>query len=706
MDAKEHFRIEIERIIKWLDDSEQDAAVQNWKLLYQDILLCLLLEDIPFCQYHYVPDRFKKKYNRAYIQLSDLIYQPGIILKQIRYIDHTDNDSIKTTWLTKKEWKNKPGKRSLILECQWTLRPLYISARTHSLEPKRLRYHYKMIAKMYDKRTNRRWDYAADITTGWEGRLLEQRIFMGDKTDPFPHRFGLPTRIVSIINRCLYNNFFPQLWEGPLCAAWHRSDEGVARYMGSDRDAQKDLAEPLEKLINSSCGYAVSILLSYACFSMLKSFFPSFHILHNDSPYPEAKKYIPQQIALNIQSEELNWAEKLTNMFCGHFQRLESGGMSVIDGILVQKFPTQLKKLSVNEFESKVLQPASVLWVNRVPDKALVERGEILNIQVPTLPEDAIDEQCGSYLVNSLARCIFTKTFEAREKCLLENWDKSIPHIKCFISNVTQIGERQRDYYFADDLEIRNIQNQLNHIKPIDPEFYLMSLKNAIIADIDAVQNVTKPSYIQLEALKERILACYKKCRREIRKTQKESKLTYYSLNNNFEKTLNDLKLKLPRNMLRSIIVEKIAYLSTSFQFFAKVVVSSNSRCKDLCESVEASLISAYQSQLEICQPKEIIEEYILNLLQTGQCARIRGENSDSSNTLVWYDLKTEEYLVPANDYFDSLKKFLPKLDVNRMDFEVMLAGADILRTVQRKKQQRRTFEVVVQKGKGKRAVL
>lgn len=211
---------------------------------------------------------------------------------------------------------------------------------------------------------------------------------------------------------------------------------------------------------------------------------------------------------------------------------------------------------------------------------------------------------------------------------------------------------------------------------------------------------------MQLETLKERILACYKKCHKEIRKVQKGSKLTHYSLNNNFKKTLNDLKLKLSRNMLRSIIVEKIAYLLTSFQFFAKVAVSSNSRCRELCERVETSLISAYQSQLEIRQPKEIIEEYILNLLQVGRCARIRGENSDGSSTLVWYDPRTNEYLVPANDYFVSMKKLFPKLDVNRMDFEVVLADAGILHTDQRGKQLRRTFEVVAQKGKGKRSVL
>lgn len=701
MDADENFRI----ISKWLEDSEQEEAVQNWKEIYQDAFLCLLEANLPFSQYLYIPNRFNKKLNRANMQLSDLIYQPGIILTQIRYIDHIDNDSVKVTWVTNKEWKIKPKKRSLILECQWTLRPLSISTRTHSSDPKKLHYHYKMIVTVYDKRTGILGGYAVWITTGWDGRLLSQKIYMGDKTGPFPHKIVFPKQIVSRINRCLYSNFCPKLWAGPLCATWHRSDEGVAQYMGSDGDARKDLTEPLEKLINSSYGSAASILLSYACFSMLKSCFPSFHILHNDSPYPEAKKYIPRQIALNKQSEELEWAERLVSMFCGHFQELESSGMTIIDGLLVQKFPAQLKKLSVNEFESKILQPASVLWVNRVPDKTLVESGEILCVQVAAQPEDAVDEQYSAFVVNALADFIFDKTSKARKKYFLENWNKSIPHIKCFMSNVRQITNRQQ-YYFHADLDILNMENHLSKIRPIEPKFYLVSLKDAILADINEVQNAKHrlpDEYLQLETLKRKIVDCYNRCSKEIRKVQKKHKNAYFSLQIDYDKALTDLKLKLPKGMLASQIVEKAAYLLTSFQLFAQAAIPSEIQRKYLCDRVEASLLSAYQSQLGIRQPKEILEEYILGLIRAGRCARIRGENSDSSSILAWYVPEPETFLLPSKSYFDNLRKSVLMVDINKRDFERRLADAGMICTEERGKQMRRTFEVRVEKGKDER---
>lgn len=95
-----------------------------------------------------------------------------------------------------------------------------------------------------------------------------------------------------------------------------------------------------------------------------------------------------------------------------------------------------------------------------------------------------------------------------------------------------------------------------------------------------------------------------------------------------------------------------------------------------------------------------------MNLLKTGQCARIRGENSDSAGIRVWYDPKSKKFLIPSNDYFDHMKKIVPKVDLNKKDFEVMLADAGILSPDQRKEQLRRTFEVVVQKENGKRSVL
>ena len=151
--------------------------------------------------------------------------------------------------------------------------------------------------------------------------------------------------------------------------------------------------------------------------------------------------------------------------------------------------------------------------------------------------------------------------------------------------------------------------------------------------------------------------------------------------------------------VILEIVEVLLVYLSTSFRVFTYSSFQLQVDRDMLCAIVDNALISAFRTQLGIWNPKEIIEEYILIVLRTGQCARIRGENSDNGNIRVWYDPRTEEYLVPSNDYFDNMKKVVPMLDVNRMDFEVMLADEDILHTVQRTKQKRRTFEVKVEKG-------
>ena len=124
---------------------------------------------------------------------------------------------------------------------------------------------------------------------------------------------------------------------------------------------------------------------------------------------------------------------------------------------------------------------------------------------------------------------------------------------------------------------------------------------------------------------------------------------------------------------------------------------------QELCDRVESSLIAAYQRQLGAYQPRNILEGYILDLLEKGQCARIRGKESDDKNIRVWYDPDKDIFLIPSKDYFDRLKN---PGSISKRDFENALVNASILCTVQRKNQARRTFETVVRKGGSKLSVL
>lgn len=157
-------------------------------------------------------------------------------------------------------------------------------------------------------------------------------------------------------------------------------------------------------------------------------------------------------------------------------------------------------------------------------------------------------------------------------------------------------------------------------------------------------------------------------------------------------------------------IVEKIAYLSASFRVFAEMVVRSEVESGELCAKVERNIVAAFKKQLGYYTAKEILEEYILNLLKKGQYARIRGKNSDNSNTRIWYDPEDVGekgcFLILSKNYFDSLKAYLPMVNISKRDFEKQLANTGILYTVTRGNQQRRTFEVVVKKGRDKWSVL
>ena len=646
------------------------------------------------------------------------ISESGINICQVRY--KNKRGEVKTAWLENKLKK----KYKMISQCHWTFLPLLIEPRKHSILPEDQRYWFLMRVeqKEVQEDTERvvKCCTVAKIATAKNGILLKSKDANIDQEDnvTFKYKFAFPRQFVSKINRCLANNFFPECWAGPPCAAWHRTDEGRAFYLGTGEPPKNPMLDHLLSLLKGPNGDAASILLAYSCFSILKSFFPSYHVLRKDTPYLEVKKYLPKQIAINIQSDHLTYAERLVDICCGYFHKFEKAKepgktyMPITDGIVIQKFPSELKKLGINEFESKVIQPACVLWVNREPARELIEDVKILNIQILEPVADNIGAVLSEDLVYALAHEFHKHTTFVFGKRFDSDWKESIPKIEKFLIELTECARLQFGEFSAEHRDVSEELNNFRHDKsePKDPLSFTKYVKFRIKSEIDRtleeLQPVRDSDIVDFKEYREQIEKAYTGCVREIRKIHKEKMRMLYSLDSDYSKAVKCLMKNQSVSLVGQENVKKIAYLSTSFRVFAQSVLQSKADCDMLCTIVDSSLISAFKNQLGVRSPGDIIEEYILIAMSTGRCARIRGENSDSSSILVWYNPRTNEYLLPANDYFDNMKKVVPMLDVNRMDFEVMLSDADILRTVQRKKQQRRTFEVVLQKGKGKRSVL
>lgn len=270
--------------------------------------------------------------------------------------------------------------------------PIAIEPRKRSILPEDQRYWYLMKVEQREVQKGEKCVqkcYTAKIATAESGILLK-KIGAGSRIDreensSFKYKFAFPKRLMSKINKCFVNNFLPQYWARPPCAAWRRTDEGRAFYLGIGAPLKENpKLDQLLNLMNGPNGDAASILLAYSCFSMLKPFFSSYHTLHKDDSYFEVKNRLPEQIAINIQSDHLTDAERLADICCGYFRRFEASkesktkAMPITDGIAIQKSLSELKKLGVNEFERKVIQPACVLWVNREPTIELIESGNYI----------------------------------------------------------------------------------------------------------------------------------------------------------------------------------------------------------------------------------------------------------------------------------------------------------------------------------------
>ena len=664
-------------------EEEKNRVIEVWEMIGEELIIRLRCKEPRF--------------------LYGIQWREGINICQARY--ENKHGKIKTKWLT-----NKPLKQSKIIisRCQWTFLPLSIIPQKRSVLSDDQYYCFLMRVRQEEGKNIK--NYTAKVETLKNGtRIKEKDVFIDEENSlPFKYKYAFPKSAVSQINKCLMSNVLPVLWEGPSCAVWHRSDEGRAFYLGTKRIEGNPKIEPLLDLIRGENGNTASILIAYSCFAMLKSFYPKYHILKRNSSYFEVKRHLPKQISLNIKSDQILWAKHLIDICCGCFERLEKDKMPVIDGIKVQKIPSKLASLGISEFERKVIQPACILWVNREPVEELMQSGKVLNVQVVSEVNDDLNSYLSECLMYIIANQMKAKTNNAYEKCLDKDWEGSAPLIDEFLSRIEKFANSRFDKNSEEYEIVSEVANDFRSRKsePIDSRICLDNIKRKIVKKIDRILRHLAGENLKvkkdLNGLKDEILREYNIFLNHIRKIQKDDRLEFYSLNSAYKEALKRLNENKSVHMMGQEIVEKIAYLQTSFQFFVRAGIPSKYQ-QELCDKVEASLISAYQSQLNT-RPQDVIEQYILSLLETGRCARIRGKGS--GNACCWYDPRQKMFLIPAKTYFSDLKKDFLTAEANKRDFETELVRANALCVVQREKQKRRTLEVVVQKGGGKMSVL
>ena len=340
------------------------------------------------------------------------------------------------------KWRKnlKPHKKWRTISTQyWEFYPIGIYPKKLSRDPKDQLYVF-LVEFSSQKEGEAVLRYTGRIEVTYVGSILEE--LHTENSDPLLSLPKFPKSMFSKLNHCLFNNFLPDLWMEEGYAKWHRSDRGILCYMLTYHYERKSYKEPLLSLLHSNCGGEAAILLAFTCFSVMKNLFPQYRSLDKTSSYLQAKKYIPKQIAINIQSDSLEAAVQLANLCCGCFdpdafytgssKRKRRGRKLLIrDGIIVQYSPKGTY-LSVDSFEATLLQSACVLWVNRKPAEELIKSGKLINIHLHAKEIEKISPFCID-LIEDWTHKINIMTVNGYFDMLSKDREMSIPEIEAFL---------------------------------------------------------------------------------------------------------------------------------------------------------------------------------------------------------------------------------------------------------------------------------
>lgn len=632
----------------------------------------------------------------------------GINLCQVRYKGNHGQGEMKTAWLNVNALKKK---QKLFSQCIWTLYPRCIKPRKKSIDPKDCIFYFWLDVRKAEYQENAQETYRAEIETALDGTLLSQKIRNGDKDKAFPVRFTFPKQRVAKINRFLYNNLFFELWGGPRYAAWHRTDMGIPSYIGTYSRAEDAYRDPRKNHLQNICGNQLSsllasplgdagvILLAYICFAVIKNFFPSYRSLDENTPYMKAKKYIPEQIAVNIGSNPINIAENFARSFCDFFNMGEGAKIPVIDGVAVQRMPKKQTLLGVNEFEAKVLQPACVLWVNRIPTKNLVESGWILDLHLPSNADPLEICSFGENVVMLLTEAIHKVSLASYLGLRVQAWNTSVPILCQMQDDFLQATEK---YNFSTDFDTELMSKpkvKKEDIKsiPADPVEYAEALFQKLDYDVvnAILDKVTEERASHLFVLREELKTIFSWCRRELRKCKSQSQIEKFSLQPLYKSAVQEISSAGSLQKAPKYIQNKAAYLLASLSFFERTCLPPHDPHKTRKRFMQA-MVNFFPQNWENMWASDLLEKYISNTILSGRCARIRGKGSDQADIRMWYDPREQLFLLPSKTYYDALKSSPSNQAATKQVFEQKLVDEGTLYTVQRSNQVRRTFEIKV----------
>lgn len=608
----------------------------NWKNVFPEIILALLNEKIPVGLHNYCMHDTK---SIETLRLEDMKDCGGIAFDQLKYL--SEEESPQKDWLVIPDFKDEDIDIEPLSLTEYMLRPLCFYFDKNIPDTKRLVFNYILMSKEYV----REYDnpiFAILLSVRMNGEKVKIDYLFDDKEQKKSYRFEFPKKIISQINRCLINHFWKKFWAGEPCAAQYQSYKGVVNYLGITKDTEfvktfdyKDII----KLLSGPDGGAALILLSYTCFSVLKRFFPSYPIIKSSSKYTYVKRNVDKQIAINIRCCRNSNAEKLKDICCGFFSDFSSNSrkIPIIDGMEIQK-PTKMENLSVAEFESKSVMPSCPLWTNRIPARELLQSGKILDICLESQNEisfNGLDKHPSSWVVQVLTNFIHDITVNPSE-------DSEMGRGIEYLNEDFEFGKRPGIKKYSLDFKFKERQALLHQYSK------KLSDKYIVVGGLETASQ-----------------------------------------------HINEIDFD-PE------IIKKTAYLSASFWVLAYKVMPSEPDCMWICRKLEDAILNAFEVQMgntDQSSIQDMIEDIILSMLNSGQYARLRGKGSEGAQVKIWYDPKESVFLFPSKTLYEELKAHCPTFNIRKNDLENFLVEKNILVTVQRKNQIRRTFEVVVRKG-------
>lgn len=650
-----------------LDFPEEKEAIAFWNDTSEEILKKAKLEGIPFCE-------------------LDDFSQAGISFVQIRY--KTKKGKEKTKWLTNK-WLKK--KQTALHFCKWTFLPLGISSIRKSLKPEGWRYDYQIRVESNAKDGNK--PFVEKVGVKRDGTIIGKT----QMEEQIPNKLHYPKQMVARLNRFFIKYFLAELWSDYRYAAWYRSHDGYATYMGIGRKNGQGSIEGLEKLLQSPYGNAAAVLLSYNCFSLLKPWLLNYPDVNLKSPYLTVKKRLPKMFAINIRSNDLVTAENIAEYCCGEFDRMGNRKFPIIDGVDIQKVPGKQASLSENAFEQRILQQASVLWVNRKPSKSLKRDGKMLDLQVPmefTIQNFAFDV---SNLIATVVYRVEEENRKVQEKINSLDVEVQKPIIRNMVSYLKIVAQRYSFEFQEVELD-ESLRRILNRDWKDGLIREVVALRESVESEIEECAAEDVDSFLdELQQL-------FSVCLREMRKAHKKNQLQENSSILNYEDALREMKEKLSIVKVAEPILEKISYLWASAKFFITALPKENQG--RISRQILQSLCTFAKEQKDPWSASIYLKKYLAEEIRNGNCARIRGERSDSERITVWYDPQKQVLLLPSKTYFENLCSYIEEPQVTKRIFEQKLTEEGLLLTVKRGGQIRRTFEVKIRVGGGSDSVL